>query len=165
MDASFALLDFVNDALSLPENFSTLRGDIERKCGALTLRAKVLKKQKEEVCVSSSDCLLHIYKVELSDVFRKGYLVVKGLRGKKIRLLDGANYVLDQVKLVVNKKGEVLLMSSRSTVIREEEDTFEVESLELSQREEECNREEPKEFIGAKPHAELAIFVSTRQIV
>lgn len=67
-------------------------------------------------------------------------------------------------------------MSSKMTVIREEEDTFEVGSLELSQKDEPIGKAIAHEqdldmfggvydFIGVKPQSEMTIFMSTRHIM
>jgi hypothetical protein len=43
--------------------------------------------------------------------------------------------LLDRVKVIINKKGEIVLSTTSKTVIREEkDDTFTIHSMELSQR-------------------------------
>ena len=64
--------------------------------------------------------------------------MLKHIKTKKYKLLDGHTYLMDKIKMILNRKGEVVLSSTSSTVIREErEDTFSLNSLEMSQREEE----------------------------
>lgn len=61
--------------------------------------------------------------------------------------MEGENYIADKVKVVVNKKGEVVVISTSLTVFRaEKDDTFTVDSLELSQ-----NQEEAKDY-SSYPH-------------
>jgi hypothetical protein len=53
-------------------------------------------------------------------------------------LQDNQSYLLDHVRIAVNKKGELVLASTSKTSIRQEkDDNFTVNSLELSQRDEE----------------------------
>lgn len=53
-------------------------------------------------------------------------------------LQDNQCYLLDQVRISINRKGELVLASTSKTSIRQEkDDNFTVHSLELSQRDEE----------------------------
>ena len=70
--------------------------------------------------------------------------MLKHPKTKNFVLMDSLTYIFDKVKLTINKKNELVLSSTSSTVIREEkEDTFTVESLEFSQKDE--NEEEVKD--------------------
>lgn len=61
--------------------------------------------------------------------------MIKRAKNKSLTLLDDQPYVLDGTKVCINKKGEVVITSSHQTVIHEEiDDTFTVQSLEMSQR-------------------------------
>lgn len=52
-------------------------------------------------------------------------------------ITEGENFIADKVKVVINKKGEVVVISTSVTVFRaEQDDTFTVGSFELSQKEE-----------------------------
>lgn len=44
--------------------------------------------------------------------------MIKGNKGRKVQLIEQQNYLLDKVKLVINKKGELVLSSTSRTVIR-----------------------------------------------
>lgn len=59
-----------------------------------------------------------IYKVDITDLERKGYVMIKHDKDKSFRLVDDLTYILDNVKLVINKKGEVVLCSTSQTIIR-----------------------------------------------
>ncbi len=61
--------------------------------------------------------------------------MIKRAKNKSLNLLDDQPYVVDHTKVCINKKGEVVITSSHQTVIHEEiDDTFTVQSLEMSQR-------------------------------
>jgi hypothetical protein len=61
--------------------------------------------------------------------------MVKRQRNKNLILLDNQTYVLDRVRVCINKKGEVVITSTTKTVIQEEiDDSFTIQSLEMSQR-------------------------------
>ncbi len=53
-----------------------------------------------------------IYKVEIIDLERRGYVMIKHDKDRTFKLTDGLTYILDNVKLVINKKGEVVLCST-----------------------------------------------------
>jgi len=85
--------------------------------------------------MTNKEMVINIFKVEIVDIQKKGFLMLKHPKSKNFTLLDSYTYIFDKVKLIVNKKGELVISSTTSTVIREEkEDTFTVESLEFSQR-------------------------------
>ena len=54
---------------------------------------------------------------------------------KVIKFEAGDNYLADKIRLIINKLGEVILISTTMTVLRvESDDTHTVESMELSQK-------------------------------
>jgi len=72
---------------------------------------------------------------------RRAYLLLKYSKKKNLSVEEGANYLIDKIKMVLNKKGEIVLISTSLTVLiqysmfkAEDEDSFDVESLELSQK-------------------------------
>ena len=87
-----------------------------------------------------------VYRIELTDIqpHKKAYLLVKYLKKKKLNVKEESNYLIDKIKLVINKKGEIVLISTSLTVMieynlfrPEDEDSYDVDSLELSQEQEE----------------------------
>lgn len=52
-----------------------------------------------------------MYKVLIVDINKKGYLLIKHSKSKKISL-EEQKYLVDKVKLVINKKGELVLLST-----------------------------------------------------
>lgn len=84
----------------------------------MTVRVQVKKKQKETQSDTNANMMLHIFKVEFTDIGRKGYFLLKGTKGKYIKLIDSMHYLLDRVKLVINKKGELVATTTSSTIIR-----------------------------------------------
>ena len=87
---------------------------------------------------STSDLQLvtEIFKIKLTDIDKKGFLLLK-LHKSKARqletLLQNFEYLVDKVKLQINSKGELILSSTSNTVLREESEES-VASLELSQK-------------------------------
>lgn len=76
-----------------------------------------------------------IYKITLTDIGVKGFILLKHLKKMTVDYKVNDNFVIDKVKLVVNPKGEVVLISTSLTVLRaESEESFTEESLELSQK-------------------------------
>jgi hypothetical protein len=57
-----------------------------------------------------------VFKVQLVDIDKRGYLLLKHSKSKKIELKDNENFLVDKVKLIINKKGEIVLISTSLTV-------------------------------------------------
>jgi len=71
--------------------------------------------------------VITIYRVEIIDIQRKGFFLLKRLKRKSVELLEGQSYILDRVRLGINRKGEIVLSTTAKTTIREEkDDTFTV---------------------------------------
>lgn len=118
LQKSFESLDLAKEALESRENLENLRPKVEEKCLQETVRVQVKRKQKETQSDTNANMMLHIFKVEFTDIGRKGYFLLKGTKGKYIKLIDSMHYVLDRVKLVINKKGELVATTTSSTIIR-----------------------------------------------
>ena len=59
--------------------------------------------------------------------------MLKYPKKKTIRFEPGDNYLADKIRLIINKLGEIVLMSTAMTVLRVETDeTHTIESMELS---------------------------------
>ena len=108
--------------------------------GTATLRLKIIRIQQDDKS-PTKDQVINIYRVEIVDLEKKGFLILKSKIGKQLKLLEEQQYVFDRVKISINKKGEVVVHSTSQTNVREEEsDTFTVHSLELSQRNEDIDQ-------------------------
>lgn len=60
---------------------------------------------------------------------------MKHPKSRTIKFDLGDNYLADKIKLMINKLGEIILISSTMTVLRvETNETHTVESMELSQK-------------------------------
>lgn len=79
--------------------------------------------------------MIDVYKLELTDLNppRKAYLLLKYQKQKNLKVDIGGKYLIDKIKLVINKKGEIVLISTHLTVliqyqmIREEsEDSYDI---------------------------------------
>lgn len=76
-----------------------------------------------------------VYKISLVDVEQPSFLLLKSHKKNRSHFQQGDTYLIDKVKLVINPRAEVVLESTTLTVLRSEsEDSFTVESLELSQK-------------------------------
>jgi len=73
--------------------------------------------------------------VNLVDIDTHAFVLLKCHRNSRNTFNSGDSYLIDKVKLVINPKAEVILISTTLTVLRSESDeSFEVESLSLSQK-------------------------------
>ena len=145
LEDSFELIDLIKSCLSTPENLVHLRPQVEEKSskmGGATLRVKIIRLQRDNTNDSDSPTatkslkqIVQIYRVGIVDLEKRGFLMIKRAKNKSLTLLDDQPYVVDRTKVCINKKGEVVITSSHQTVIHEEiDDTFTVQSLEMSQR-------------------------------
>ena len=82
----------------------------------MTLRVKILKLQDKKDS-TNPNAMTNIYKIELVDIEKKGYLVLKYLKAKKLNLGEGNNFLVDRIKLIINKKREIVLISTSLTVL------------------------------------------------
>ena len=114
-DLSLDLLDLLRTCLSTPDNLTHLKPQFLDKLashgGTATLRVRIIRLQREE----HHHPLINIYRVEIVDLEKKGFLVFKA--SKQPKLLEDQNYIVDRVKLSINKKGDVVLASCSSTFI------------------------------------------------
>ena len=124
-----------------------LKEEITKRCENMTIRLKLIKMQtnnSKDFIKDTENVITDVYKILITDLNDclagkgKGYLILKYTKNKQnIKLIDGENYIADKVKIIINKKGEVIVISTSCTVFRaEEEGTFSVESFELSDKEE-----------------------------
>eukprot|EP00347_Sterkiella_histriomuscorum_P016494 403352965 len=153
LEDSYKILDLVKDALSNPDNMEQLRQKLEDKQNEhATLRVKVIRKQKQAQSITNPNLSLHIFKVEFIDIEQKGYAMIKHAKSKTFQLIENQNYLMDQMKLAVNKRAQIVVSTTSISVIREEkEETFTVESLELSQRDEEEEEYRRQQQFQKKP--------------
>jgi len=128
LESSLKQLELIKDALSSPENFENMRTRVSRECEQLTLRIKLGKKKGELESINQNV-------VTLKDVGIRGFMLLKHQKKNSMEFMASDCYVADKIKLTLNTKGEVVLLSTSLTVLRSEsEDNFTVESLELSQK-------------------------------
>lgn len=139
MECSFKLLDMLSDCKHDVDNFITLKKKVENEFDNMTVRAKVIKKQSEHPSAHVQNSVVRIFKLELVDIscnFNRAYLMLKHPKAKKYKLIDNTTYLLDRVKIVFNKKHEIVILSTSTTAIRQESDeNFNLERLVLSQKE------------------------------
>lgn len=132
LELSLKQLELLKDALHSPENFENLRTRVSRECEQMTLRIKFGKKKGELESINQN-VVKNIYNVTLKDVDIRGFLLLKHQKKNLMDFTTSDCYVADKIKLTLNTKREVVLLSTSLTVLRaESEDNFTVESLELS---------------------------------
>jgi len=101
----------------------------------MTLRIRFTKKQGERESATTPGVITDIYKATLVDIDTHAFVLLKCHRSGRNVFNSGDSYLIDKVKLIINQKAEVILISTTLTVLRSESDeSFEVESLGLSQK-------------------------------
>ena len=84
---------------------------------------------------------------------------MKHQKGRRMQFEPNDQYLVDKVKLLVNAKAEVVLISTSLTVLRvESEESYSVESMELSQK-----QREVRDDVGGF-HASVSGFMGSPQI-
>jgi hypothetical protein len=110
-----------------------LRQKVEQECEKMTIRIKFGQKHCERQSTLTPNVITDVYKIVIVDIDTPGFVLLKSLKKNRISFVAGANYLIDKVKLVINPRAEVILETTTLTVLRSEsDDTFTVESLELS---------------------------------
>ena len=135
LEGSIKQLEMVRDALQSPDNLANLRQKIDIECEKMTLRIQFGRKQGERESATTPGVVTDIYKATLVDIDTQAFVLLKCHRNSRNTFNSGDSYLIDKVKLVINPKAEVILISTTLTVLRGESDeSFEVESLSLSQK-------------------------------
>lgn len=99
------------------------------------MRIKFGNKQSERQSTQNTSVITDVYKITIVDIDKQAFVTLKSHKNKRSTFAAGDTYVIDKVKLVINPKDEVVLVSTSLTVLRSEsEDSFTVESLEMSQK-------------------------------
>ena len=76
-----------------------------------------------------------MYKISIVNLGRNGFLLLKRQKNRQMDFTANDQLLADKVKLVINQKGEVILISTSLTVLRVEiDEEYSVESMELSQK-------------------------------
>jgi len=126
-----------NESSKEKQALKDLRDRVDRECEKMTVRVVVSRVQGEKESGTHPGVLTQIFKITLPDIGdHKAYMLLKHPAKRKIQCVSGQNYLVDKVKLVLNPKREMILVSTTLTVLRvEKEETFSLGSLELSQNE------------------------------
>ena len=135
LETSLGQLRQVADVLDSKDNFKALREKVNRDCEQMTLRVEIQSHYKSKPAING--IAVEIFKCKVSDLDRRGFLMVKTQKSRVREFLDaiinGQTYIFDRIRLLVNVKGEVVLTTTSSTVFREESDESDI-SMELSQK-------------------------------
>jgi len=101
----------------------------------MTLRVQFGKFEKSRSSASNPGIVTDIYRCQVVDISKRAFIVLKHLRSRPVKFEFGDQYLADKVKLVLNRLGELVLISTSVTVLRVETDEpCSVESMELSQK-------------------------------
>ena len=142
LEDSLKQLNTVRDALDTQENLKGLRSKVDRDCEKMTLRATIVKRSGENDSGTIKGVVTEVYKVQLIDISKYAYLLLKHYKKRRFDLSDGETYLIDKVKLTVNPKGVIVLISTSLTALRrEEEEDDSEESIHLSQKERDNGRQ------------------------
>ena len=99
----------------------------------MTVRVRFNKKQGERESTTTPNVITDIYKATLIDIDTHAFVLLKCHKSGRHIFNSGDSYLIDKVKLVINPKAEVILISTTLTVLRSESDeSFEVESISMS---------------------------------
>ena len=99
------------------------------------MRVQFGKFEKTRQSTSSPGIVTDIYRCQIVDIQKRAFIVLKHLRSRPVKFEVGDQYLADKVKLVINKLGELVLISTSVSVLRVETDEpCSVESMELSQK-------------------------------
>lgn len=99
----------------------------------MTVRVRFNKKQGERESATTPNVITDIYKATLIDIDTHAFVLLKCHKSGRHIFNSGDSYLIDKVKLVINPKAEVILISTTLTVLRSESDeSFEVESISMS---------------------------------
>lgn len=79
-DESLKILSTVLDVLDTKENFKNMRERINRECEQMTLRIETQSLFKSTV--SENSIMTNIYKIKISDIDKKGFLLLKTQKSK-----------------------------------------------------------------------------------
>lgn len=135
LDDSLKQLENVNTALSTKSNLINLRDKVDRTCEEITLRGNVLQFVEQKKSYITSNIVIDVYRLELTDLnpVRKAYLLLKYQKQKNLKVDVGGKYLIDKIKLIINKKGQIVLISTNLTVLiqyqmirQESEDSYDV---------------------------------------
>ena len=135
----------ITTALETPENAKALSERIERECEQMTLRINFGKFEKTRNSASTPGIVTDIYRCQVVDISRRAFIVLKHLKSRPMKFNCGDQYLADKVKLVINRLGEIVLISTSVTVLRvETEEPCSVESMELSQKQHTLRQQQEK---------------------
>ena len=107
----------LRDAVSSKENLIALRQKVDDACEKLTLKVNVLGFTEQKSSPMQPSVVTDIYKIEIPDVNKKGYLLLKYNKSKNLKIETESSYLIDKIKLTINAKGKIVLVSNSLTVM------------------------------------------------
>jgi hypothetical protein len=116
-ESSSGPLVLLRDALSSKSNLENLRPKVEQACEKVTLKVNILAHQETKTSTLQPNMITDVYRIEICDIAKKGYLLLKYSRAKNLKVEPSSSYLIDKIKLVINPKGKAVLVSSSLTVM------------------------------------------------
>jgi hypothetical protein len=110
-------ISLLKDALSSKENLIALREKVDEACEKLTMKVNILGFQEQKSSSMQPSIVTDVYKIEIPEVSKKGYLLLKYNKSKNLKVETESSYLIDKIKLVVNNKGKIVLVSNSLTVM------------------------------------------------
>ena len=77
---------------------------------------------KKQISRESNGQVTDVYKISIVNLGRNGFLLLKRQKHRQMDFAANDQLLADKVKLVINQKGEVILISTSLTVLRVEID-------------------------------------------
>ena len=101
----------------------------------MTLRVSIGKFEKTRDSMNKPSIQTDVYRCQIVDMQQRAFIVLKHPKKRLMELKSGDTYLVDKIKLMINRMGELVLISTSVTVLRVESDeTHTIESMELSQK-------------------------------
>ena len=107
----------LRDAVSSKENLLALREKVDQACEKLTLKVNIMGFTEQKSSPMQPSVVTDIYKIEIPDIAKKGYLLLKYNKSKNLKIDSDCTYLIDKIKLTINAKGKIVLVSSSLTVM------------------------------------------------
>lgn len=67
------------------------------------------------------DAVTDVYRISLRDIDLKGFLLLRHLKSQPLNFDGKEDFLVDNAKVVLNKKNEIIVISTRITVLRVEQ--------------------------------------------
>lgn len=90
---------------------------MEQQCEKITLKILILGFKDQKTYALQPNVVTDTYRIDIPDLSIKGFLLLKYPKSKNLKPVEDACYLVDKIKLVINAKGKVILLTSGKTVM------------------------------------------------